>query len=64
MKLKLRALSVQIKGVIHRKEEGIIFDTEGRHKSIKSELLAEKEAGFLEEVKSEPKKAEKKGNNK
>lgn len=58
-KYKLKALSVQIGGKVHRVEEKTIFDTEKTFKTFKSEIEAAEKAGFLTLIK-EPKKDEQK----
>ena len=50
MKYTLKSLSVSIKGRLFRKEEAVIFDTEGKHKSMKTEVENAAKAGFLVEV--------------
>lgn len=49
-KYKLKALSVQIGGQLHLKENEIVFDTDGKFKPLKKEIELAEKAGFLEEI--------------
>jgi len=67
MKYKLKALSVQIGGKVHKIEDNTIFDIEKRFKSFKSEIEAAEKVGFLIQIKEKKKpvyKEEKKSKNK
>lgn len=49
-KYKLIANSVKISGIVYLKTDKTIFDTDGKHKAIKSEIEAVVKAGLLEEI--------------
>lgn len=50
-KYKLKALSVNIGGVLFKKEDKDILDSEGKHKGLAKQLANAEKAGFLEIVK-------------
>jgi hypothetical protein len=58
-KYVLKALSVQIGGIVYHKSDNDVFNTEGKHKGLAGEIEAAEKAGFLEELKDEKKSAKK-----
>lgn len=58
-KYKLKSLSVQIGGKVHKKEDKTVFDTEKKFKSLKSEVEKAEKAGFLVKLKEEKKTSKK-----
>lgn len=50
-KYKMKSLSVQIAGVLYKKSDKVIFDTEKKFKRQKDLIEAAHKAGFLEKLK-------------